>query len=72
MERLVKVCDIETHKRKDRFGLPRVKDGNPNGFLYDWPRDADGFRFKGEDGRKYVAKVVDDGHYIDLFRVVKS
>jgi len=71
-ERLVKVRDIDTYKRKDQIGLPRVKDGNPNGFLYDWPKGTDIFRFQSEDGNEYIAKVVDDGNYIDLFRVAKE
>jgi len=47
---------IDTYEPKDWLFQPRVMNGNPNGFLYDWTSKKKTFNFIDTFGNKVTAK----------------
>jgi hypothetical protein len=52
---------IDTYESDDWLSLPRVKNGNTNGFLYDWNSGKKIFNFIDTFGNKLTAKNLGDG-----------
>jgi len=52
---------IDTYESDDWLSLPIMKDGNINGFLYDWNSNKKIFKFIDTFGNKLTAKDLGDG-----------